>query len=1027
MRARIVIPRRGRGERLATCLHYLSAASAAGRHQAEALVVDDSPQPITLDPDAFPGLTLRYHHHPAAAGAPFSRAALLNAGIAAPGTWDWCGILDLDMIVCADYLDRVGATIAGGYLCLQGAALGPEATAAAVTGRPPFGVAAGWPRLAFVTRSQIAFTPAWLALFREVFGAGGLYDERFEGWGYQDTLPDLAARLMAEGGLADKRFLADAWLHLHHEAARDLAECRRNLELAYRLGQTYRERARAFLAGRHAVVLGASPPATALPAEAERPRPAELERRAVSLAQSGALAEAAALLEQALGAWPERPDLLANLGEVRRRQGRLEAAGAALERALRLQPDAPVIQLNLGRLRRDQGREAEAVAHYREATRLAPDYVAAHFNLGNLLRDLGRPLEAVAAFEAALRAHPEGAGPALNLGLLLEQLGRPDDAELALREALAIDPTCAAAALGLARLLTTRGSHDEALAQLRAGALRGGEPQLWLRAGDLALDLGRPEEAAASYREAAARAPHDADAHNGLGAALAGMRRYDEACAAFAEAVRLEPAFLDAARNLARVTELAGQIDAARALWAQIIDRDPGDAMGRLRAAALVAPILVDRSTVLADRIRIGRELAALGPRAVPLDPATLHLSGTPPPFNLVYHAVNDLELKRAWAACFAVPPGPAPRPPAGGRPHVGFVVTEHHEGLFLRCTGRIVRELGGHGCRATVFCGSAAAAQRVAAAVGPAVAVVAAGQAFAPFLRVLREAGCDVLFYWEVGSDAVNYFLPFFRPARVQVLSWGLNHTSGVAQVSHYLSSPLLDLPGAEAHYSERLVRLPSLPTSYPRPPIPEQPLPRARFDLHDDQHLYLCFQNPRKLHPDFDALLGAILRSDPRGVVVLKGDRPALRDALLARLRASLPDVLDRVRLLPALPERDYLSLVARADVVLDTLHYSGANTSYEALAASVPVVTLPGAFQRGRYSAALYATMGLADGVVGTARAYVERALALGTDRAYRAEVSARIRAAAPALFDRPEPARDLAAFVHAVVAGDERELG
>ena len=46
------------------------------------------------------------------------------------------------------------------------------------------------------------------------------------------------------------------------------------------------------------------------------------------------------------------------------------------------------------------------------------------------------------------------------------------------------------------------------------------------------------------------------------------------------------------------------------------------------------------------------------------------------------------------------------------------------------------------------------------------------------------------------------------------------------------------------------------------------------ADFGLPEGQHLYLCLQNPLKLHPDFDPLLGGILAADPQAVVVLLAD---------------------------------------------------------------------------------------------------------------------------------------------------------
>ena len=55
---------------------------------------------------------------------------------------------------------------------------------------------------------------------------------------------------------------------------------------------------------------------------------------------------------------------------------------------------------------------------------------------------------------------------------------------------------------------------------------------------------------------------------------------------------------------------------------------------------------------------------------------------------------------------------------------------------------------------------------------------------AAATAMRQVRAAACDLIYYWEVGSDAMNYFLPFARLAPVQCTGWGSTMTSGVPAV---------------------------------------------------------------------------------------------------------------------------------------------------------------------------------------------------------------------------------------------------
>jgi predicted O-linked N-acetylglucosamine transferase (SPINDLY family) len=109
------------------------------------------------------------------------------------------------------------------------------------------------------------------------------------------------------------------------------------------------------------------------------------------------------------------------------------------------------------------------------------------------------------------------------------------------------------------------------------------------------------------------------------------------------------------------------------------------------------------------------------------------------------------------------------------------------------------------------------------------------------------------------------------------------------------------------------------------------------------------------------------------------------------------------------------ELLQLIASADVVLDTLHYGGgANSTYDALATGTPLVTMPTEFHRGRYAAAAYQIMDLADLVATSSRDYVERAVALAGQPDLRHEVQSRIRQRRDVLFDNLAAVRELEGF-------------
>ena len=81
-------------------------------------------------------------------------------------------------------------------------------------------------------------------------------------------------------------------------------------------------------------------------------------------------------------------------------------------------------------------------------------------------------------------------------------------------------------------------------------------------------------------------------------------------------------------------------------------------------------------------------------------------------------------------------------------------------------------------------------------------------------------------------------------------------------------------------------------------------------------------------------------------------------------ARLQRTVPAGAGRIRFVGRMGGEDYFRFLAGAAAVLDTPHFSGGVTSYEALAAGTPVVTLPGEFSRGRLTLGLYRQMGYED---------------------------------------------------------------
>ncbi len=268
---------------------------------------------------------------------------------------------------------------------------------------------------------------------------------------------------------------------------------------------------------------------------------------------------------------------------------------------------------------------------------------------------------------------------------------------------------------------------------------------------------------------------------------------------------------------------------------------------------------------------------------------------------------------------------------------------------------------------------------------------------------------------------DARTFALAALRLAPIQCAGWGHPVTTGLPNVDCFLSAAAVEPAGAQAHYRERLVLLPGIGTAYPGPRLPD-PKPRAALGLPDERTLYLFPHSPFKVHPDNDALVARVLAADERGTLVLfEGRNAEVTRALTQRLQHGAGIDPARMVVLPGMEHDDYLRVNAACDVMLDSLHWSGGNTSLDALACGLPVVTLPGAFMRGRQSAGILTLAGVPELIARDGDDYVRIAARVGREHGWRAALGARLRAGQGAVFDRSEPVAALQRFFEEVATG------
>ena len=635
------------------------------------------------------------------------------------------------------------------------------------------------------------------------------------------------------------------------------------------------------------------------------------------------------------------------------------------------------------------GQLARAEGIYRQVLQADPNQADALNLLGVLAHQQGRHDVAAEQIGRAISLNPKGTSYFNNFGLACHSLGRLEKAMAAYQRALELAPQNAEVLNNLANLL-----HDQ----------------------------GNAQEAIDCYKTAIAIKPDYAVAHYNLGSALKDQRRPDEASQHYRRALELRGDYARAHQALGNVAADLGRFDEAAAGYREVARIRSDPVLPELKIASLCPKIVQDNRQIDDYRRTLLEQLERLSGHGRNIDLGELSFFGYEPPFELLFQGRDDRPIKEAYAAVFGDCFPHQVAPGSDGPPRIGFVVTHGHEGIFIRCMGGILKNLRPGLFRLAVIC-SPGGIRKIRRSIDvEGLDLLAIPERLDRAVELIQDHRFDLLYFWEIGTDPTNYFLPFFRLAPVQCTSWGVPGTSGISEVDYYLSSDLIEAPGADAHYTEHLYRAETLLAYESRMTLPDSPKRRSDFDFPADRNVYLCPQQLGKIHPDFDPILGGILRRDERGMVALVEDfHRYAGECLRERLARTIPDVARRIVFLPRQTLSDYMCLVAAADVLLDSLHYGGGITAYDAFSFDQPMVTLPTQYRRGRYALGCYRKMGIMDCVAATAEEYVDIAVRLGTDREYRESIRARIRLAAGVLFEDLESVREFERFLLAAVQG------
>lgn len=571
------------------------------------------------------------------------------------------------------------------------------------------------------------------------------------------------------------------------------------------------------------------------------------------------------------------------------------------------------------------------------------------------------------------------------------------------------------------------------------------------------LSAGEAEAAEAAFRAILARDAGVLGAMTGLGRALLARGKVAAAAqvletasarapdapaprqllvTAYRRLLASQPGSVHVAMKLAEAAQVLGHTQTARDAFVMALTIDPRVQRARWRVNRLLPRVYTSSQDIALWRSRFAMGITVLEATVQPRSPDAAArplaelLDKTN--FELPYQAQDDRALQSAWGRlCSRVTAArlpdlaarPAPRPLEGRgdrRLRIGYASSyfrNHTIGLLFHGWLRHADH-----DRFKVFAYLTGGPRDE----GSDVILRQAGEArdlrarpFEEAARAIRADDLDVLVYPDLGMEPRSFLLASLPLAPVQCMSWGHPVTSGLPTMDWFLTSDLMEAPGGEAHYTERVHRLPRLSVAYVPPGVTDAK-GRRDLGLPEDAVLYLCCQAQQKYLPMHDQVFPAIAREVPKARFVFIEHRSMVavnaqfRQRVERVFRAAGLDPARHLIFLPWQPWTDFLCLHRACDVFLDSIGWSGGNTTLEALSRGLPPVTLPTRFMRGRHTYAMLRLMGLTDLIASDVTRYVRIATRLGRDEAWRREIRAEIERRRSVLYNDVDAVRALEAF-------------
>ena len=681
---------------------------------------------------------------------------------------------------------------------------------------------------------------------------------------------------------------------------------------------------------------------------------------------------------------------------------------------------------NLGILQNQLGEFEKAKSCYEKVIQIQPNNAAAYNNLGYTLKELGENQKAINCYEKAIKIQPNNVDALNNLGIILNKLQEYQKAIDCYEKAIKIQPNYIAAYYNLGNLFKDTGKHKNAVSYYEKSIqIQPNNAAALYNLGNTFFELNEYKQAISCYEKVIQISPNYIGVHNNLGNIYKELADHKKAKSLYEKAIQIQPNNVDAYNNLGNLLKELGDHSNALSNYEKVIQIEPNNLSSHWLSMNLFPVIYQNLEEIDIFRKRFENSIKKinylLDSQSKYTKKQLVNAIKSSTNFYLHYQGrdVSVLQqnyvylIEKITQKIYSKFHKDRKKNISSKYIKVGFISSFFRNHTVSKLFKNWALKLDQKYFKRFIYYADNKF-DRVTNEIKQNVEHFFNHTDIDQLANRISQDNLDFLIYLDVGMIPKIQILSSLRLASIQCSTWGHPITSGFKNIDYFISSEIMETQNSQKYYSEKLINLPGLGIDYDFPNLSN--IKKPDISIKSNTVIFLNLQSLFKLLPQDDHIYLDIVKKFPNCCFwFIQGLNNSVTNIFKERISKIFKiegfDFEEYSYFHPRCTQEEFFGLIEESDIILDSLNWSGGNTTLEAISLNKPVVTCPSSFMRGRHTYGILKTIGVDETIATSKKEYVEIAVKLANNINFRDSIVHKIKKNKQKLYNDEKPIRFL----------------